>query len=221
MVPAIGVDEAGRGPVLGSLFVAAVAVDEPSSLPEGVADSKTLDPSTRARLATELAAADGIETAVVELDASTIDRRERSLTQLIAEAFAEAIDRLWRPGWAIYADAGEADTNRFAGRLRRFLPTEADPSVRIGGDATILVVSAASIVAKEHRERHVAELRNTHGDLGSGYPSDPRTRRYLATYVEEHRELPPFARASWRTCDDAIAAVEQASMDRFVSTGDD
>lgn len=221
MGPTIGVDEAGRGPVFGSLFVAAVAVGDPRSLPEGIADSKTLDPATRARLAAELAAADSIETAVVERDATTIDTRERSLTQLVAEAFAAAIERLWRPGWAIYADAGEADTDRFAGRLRHHLPAGADPSVHVEGDATIPVVSAASVVAKEHRERHVEQLRRVHGDLGSGYPSDPRTRRYLATYLEEHRELPPFARASWRTCDDAIAAVEQASMDRFVSTGDD
>jgi ribonuclease HII len=79
-------------------------------------------------------------------------------------------------------------------------------------------VGAASIVAKTARERHVerlAEAHTGHGPVGSGYPSDPTTRRFLAAYVGEHGELPACARRSWSTSTDVLAAAEQSSLEEF------
>jgi hypothetical protein len=79
-----------------------------------------------------------------------------------------------------------------------------------------------SVVAKVARDAHVealaaehAALVDTHGGLGSGYPSDPVTRSFLESYVDEHGAVPPFARASWATCEDLLAGVEQSGLDEF------
>ena len=59
--------------------------------------------------------------------------------------------------------------------------------------------SAASVVAKVERDRSVAELREEHGDFGSGYPSDPATKRFFSEWLRARRELPDFTRKSWKT----------------------
>lgn len=211
----IGVDEAGRGPVLGSLFVGAVAVHDRTVLPDGVADSKTLSPDTRSRLAEAIEVSDDITSTVVELTADEIDQSEQSLTELVARGFASAIDQLADEGTRAMVDTGEADTDRFTGRIERYLTTSIEVEAAIGADEFDPLVSAASIVAKEAREAHVAHLASEFGEIGSGYPSDPTTRRFIADYLEDHRELPTCARASWATSQDALAALEQAGLDEF------
>ncbi|HDD69207.1 MAG TPA: ribonuclease HII, partial [Candidatus Korarchaeota archaeon] len=55
-----------------------------------------------------------------------------------------------------------------------------------------------SIVAKVVRDREIRRLREIYGDFGSGYPSDEKTRRFLAKLVV-NEEVPPIVRRSWRT----------------------
>lgn len=214
----IGVDEAGRGPVLGSLFVGAVAVERRAILPYGVADSKTLDAPRREALADELDRRDGIQTTVIELTADEIDRHDGSLTEQVARCFAEAIDTLADADASASLDTGEADTERFIGRVSRYLSAPTDLEASIGADEHDPLVSAASIVAKEAREAHVADLAAEFGTVGSGYPSDPTTRTFLAEYLDAHGTLPACARTSWATSRDALAAAEQADLGAFVQT---
>ncbi len=214
----IGVDEAGRGPVLGSLFVGAVSVERRALLPDGVADSKTLEPTRRAALADELESHEGIQTTVIELTADDIDHHDGSLTEQVARCFAAAIDALADEEASASLDTGEADTERFTGRVSRYLSTPVDLEASVRADEHDSLVSAASIVAKEAREAHVAELAAEYGHIGSGYPSDPTTRTFLAEYVDAHGILPPCARTSWATSRDALAAVEQADLGAFVET---
>jgi ribonuclease HII len=61
----------------------------------------------------------------------------------------------------------------------------------------------------------MADLADEYGQVGSGYPSDGTTRTFLADYVAETGELPPFARESWSTCADALAAAEQRGLEEF------
>jgi ribonuclease HII len=69
-------------------------------------------------------------------------------------------------------------------------------------DKNHLVVAAASILAKVERDRSVREIEKSLGlKIGSGYPSDPATVRFLEEWVKEHGELPPFARKSWKTAE--------------------
>lgn len=66
-------------------------------------------------------------------------------------------------------------------------------------DQTYPIVSAASIIAKVERDREIAELAKVHGDLGSGYPSDPRTIDFLRHCVARTGKYPDFVRVSWKT----------------------
>lgn len=208
----LGVDEAGKGPVLGSMFAAAVRV-EPDGLPEGVADSKRLSPDRRTELAVEIRGVG--ETAVVEVPVARIDDPESDMNGLTLWAHAEAIDRLAVEGDAVRADAADTDSARFERRLADAVAADADVSAAHRADETDQVVAAASVLAKVARDAHVDTLAAEYGAVGSGYPSDERTREFLRSYVEREGELPACARRSWQTSRDVLAASEQASLDRF------
>ena len=66
-------------------------------------------------------------------------------------------------------------------------------------DKKYLVVAAASIIAKVERDRRIKELSEKYGNIGSGYPSDWRTIRFIENWFKEKGELPPFVRKSWKT----------------------
>jgi ribonuclease HII len=217
-----GVDEAGKGPVLGSMFAAAVVAD-PDHLPADVGDSKAIAPERRGRLASEIRArAAGVATA--EVPVSRIDDPETDMNSLTVEAHARAIDQVLAaepmPGTAAdgptgLVDAGDTDADRFGRRVADRLDAAVDLSAEHGADASDPLVGAASIVAKEAREGHVATLRETFGDVGSGYPSDPTTRAFLSDWVDDHGSLPACARTSWETSRTVLAAAEQAGLGEF------
>jgi len=191
-----GVDEAGRGPVMGPMVIAGVAIRDVTPLVDmGVRDSKALAPSTRERLFGRII--DVAEVVLVELSAAEIDTLMSRMTLNVIEtdAFAEVIVAL--SARTIYADAiGPVET------LSRELTdrTGKEVTARSKADVMYPVVSAASIIAKVRRDRVVASIGEELGaKIGSGYPSDPVTMEYLKGYVAEHRELPPYTRASWKT----------------------
>ena len=222
-----GVDEAGKGPVLGSMFAAAVVAD-PAELPGDVGDSKGIPPERREELAAEIrevAAAVG----VAEIPVERIDDEATDMNSLTVAAQAEALaaaaadfdsDAVASGSVSGYVDAGDTNAVRFERRVSEGVADrldDASPDVRAehGADETYPVVGAASIVAKVERDAHVDRLVAEHGDVGSGYPSDPATREFLEGYVAEHGDLPSCARASWKTSQDALAAATQSSLGEF------
>jgi ribonuclease HII len=212
----VGSDEAGKGPVLGPMVAAAVRVD-PDDLPSTVDDSKRLTPTRREELATEVrAVAGGVGVGVVSTE--RIDAPETDMNGLTVDAHAEAIAAVARDGDPVSADAGDVSEERFARRVADGVGdrgVSVDVEAEHRADERYPVVAAASIVAKVERDRLVDDLRATYGDVGSGYPSDPTTRAFLREYVRDHGTLPACARASWKTCDDVLAAAEQSALDDF------
>ncbi len=217
MTGLIGVDEAGRGPVLGSMFVAAVAVPAASALPDGVRDSKQLEAARRDTLAAAIEADATVRTGVVEVPVDRIDRAAGDLNRLTASAAARAIDDLLGPGAdpRIVVDACDPDVARYARYVAAELDRDLEILARHGADENHETVAAASIIAKERREAHVRALEDRFGEVGSGYPSDPTTRAYLAEYVEAHGRLPPCARSSWQTCTEVLGAQIQGTLADF------
>ena len=212
-----GVDEAGKGPVFGSMFAAAVYVEDESRLPAGLDDSKNLSPTRRQELATALRANDGIAIGLAEIPVSRIDDPTTDMNSLTVAAHAEAIDDavgdLESP--AGLCDACDTDADRFARRVDEACTVEATVDARHGADGESAVVAAASVIAKVSRDSHVDALAEEYGEVGSGYPGDRATRTFLESYVDEHGELPPFARASWSTCEDVLAAASQTGLGDF------
>ncbi len=210
-----GVDEAGKGPVLGSMFAAAVSIPDESVLPAGIDDSKNLSPERRAALAAALRADDRIAVGIAEIAPDRIDAPETDMNSLTVAAQATAIGRAASAGERGIADAGDVDADRFARRVTERVPAAVTVAAEHGADETHPVVGAASVLAKVERDAHVARLAEEYGDVGSGYPSDPTTREFLRWYVDEHGDLPPCARRSWSTAEDVLAAADQSSLDQF------
>ncbi|MFB6078985.1 MAG: ribonuclease HII [Halarchaeum sp.] len=212
MTRRFGVDEAGKGPVLGSMFAAAVVCD-PEALPEGVRDSKRLAPARREELDERIR--DVAAVGVAEIAVERIDDPETDMNALTVAAQAEALDAVAADGLAGTVDAGDVDEARFGRRVAADVDADVELVAEHGADDAHPLVSAASVVAKVARDAHVDALSEEYGAVGSGYPSDPATRDFLREYVREHGELPACARASWATSRDVLAAADQSSLADF------
>lgn len=202
-----GVDDAGRGSMIGPLVIAGVAVRRGGlrRLRDiGVRDSKALTPARREEMYGQITEA-AYRWHASRIGPSTVDRSvfRHRLNALEAAYMARVISRLG--AGAAYVDSCDVDAGRF-GR-------EVSSRVRGGGgrctvhshhkaDSRFEVVAAASIIAKVTRDREVARIARRHGGrdaVGSGYPSDGRTVRFVGKWIAESGgEAPPFARASWR-----------------------
>ena len=210
-----GVDEAGKGPVLGPMFAAVVRAD-PAALPEGIDDSKNLAPAHREDLADRLRADDRIGVAVAEIPPERIDDPETDMNTLTVAAQAEALDGVARDGDTGTVDAGDTDADRFGRRVADRLGADVSITAEHGADEAYPLVGAASVLAKVARDAHVAALAAEYDhEVGSGYPSDPTTRTFLREYVADTGDLPACARRSWSTSQDVLAAAEQSALSEF------
>ena len=197
-----GVDEAGRGPVLGPLVVAAVLVESDALLRElGVKDSKLLTPAKREAMEPRIReVARRVEVRVV--DVAELNKRmpKRNLNEIEVEAFAELLRRL-APTEAV-VDACDVDAERFGRNVASMLEAPCVVRAEHEADARHPVVAAASIVAKVERDRLMRLLSEEHakyGGCGSGYASDPATKAFLDKWMASHKRLPPCARKHWET----------------------
>lgn len=210
-----GVDEAGKGPVLGSMFAAAVLAD-PADLPDDVADSKRLSSDRRESIANSLAADPAVQIGVTEIPVTRIDDPETDMNTLAVEAHASAIESVASDGHEGIVDACDTNAARFGRRVADRVSANVSIQADHSADDEYLIVSAASVVAKVARDRHVEGLAEGYDEpLGSGYPSDPTTRSFLESYVRENGSLPPCARRTWKTSEEVLATVEQASFEEF------
>ena len=220
MAKVLGIDEAGRGPVIGSMFIGGFMVDE-SDLEEvedlGVKDSKKLSDKKRENLAEKLREMG--EPFLKEITASEIDdlREVMSLNEIEIQGFTEVIER--SDADEIIVDLPEPDGDRFIRKMKKELPAKfenRDFTAEHEADDNFPIVSAASIIAKSARENHVDELKKKYGyDFKSGYPHDSPTIEFLEKYVEEKGELPEETRRSWSTAERILKEAEQSGLSDF------
>ncbi len=201
----VGIDEAGRGSLVGDMFIAGVCVHSSklSKLKElGVRDSKQLSPQKREEL---------FDIIVKEIEYYTIRRipppiiDKRNLNDLLYENIADILVELntkCKNIAQVYIDlTGNkrkllSIINKKLGKRNWIIIAENK------ADQKYIAVSIASIIAKVLRDRHIHELSKNFGEIGSGYPADPRTINWLRRYLEENNELPPIVRRTWRTIKD-------------------
>lgn len=210
-----GVDEAGRGPVLGPLVVAGVAVPSNATLrPLRVADSKRVSPSRRVALDVEVRKIAQVEVVVVSAEDIDAMREEMTLNELEARVFA-AVIRTLRPGTA-YVDSADASEAAFARAIRRGLGFPCRVVSRHRAEDRFPAVAAASIVAKVRRDEEVRRIEDELGTpVGSGYPSDPITVAFLQEWIRKKGSLPPHTRASWRTARRMLAEASNRTLEEF------
>ncbi|MEI8330686.1 MAG: ribonuclease HII [Methanomicrobiales archaeon] len=210
-----GVDEAGKGSVLGPMVVAAVGISSEDVLKDlGVKDSKMLSAKERERLYTIIKKICRI--AIVKLDAQDIDsvRQDMTLNAVVAWAHAQVITKL-SPSCA-YVDACDVNTFRYAEMVKNHLDFPCEIVSEHHADEKFPVVSAASIIAKVTRDRAIILYAKKYGEIGSGYPSDAITIRWLNSYIEEYRIPPLIARKSWKTVSAILAKKAQRSLGDFL-----
>ena len=199
-----GVDEAGRGCVMGPLVVAGVLIDEtsqPRLIELGVKDSKLLSQHRREQLAKEIRRiANALH--IIKLSPEEIDKvvnRKRKLyklNRLEAQTMAKIIETL-KPEVAI-VDASDILPDRFKQHIIEYLSSKVQVISEHKADRNYPVVSAASIIAKVERDHHIEILKSQHGDFGSGYMTDPKTKAFLEVLAQKRSEYPDFVRSSWK-----------------------
>ena len=199
-----GVDEAGRGCVIGPLVIAGVLIKE-ENLPVlrqlGVKDSKLLSPKKREALAIEIERL-AESHHIVKLLPKEIDRaveckiRLHKLNRLEAQTMSQVINVL-NPDEA-YVDAADVIEERFKHHIQEGLTVKAKITARHKADKIYPVVSAASIIAKVERDKEIAALKNVYGNIGSGYPTDQKTMLFLKQWLQTHDDYPSCVRQSWK-----------------------
>jgi len=205
----LGADEAGKGPVLGSMFVAGLVIDEEklfdlASL--GVRDSKQLTPSRREVLAKKISRI-AHDQYILEVSPQVIDelRSVMTMNDLMVRSFAQVLQKL-QADKAIL-DAADVNEERFAAKVKSASKSSMSIMAEHKADQRHQVVSAASILAKVRRDESIRELERLHNcKMGSGYPSDSDTIKFLEEWVKDKKELPPFARHTWATAKRIIEA---------------
>ncbi|MFW9781028.1 MAG: ribonuclease HII [Candidatus Heimdallarchaeota archaeon] len=198
-----GIDEAGRGPVLGPMVICGVCF--PSNnlrfLNEiGVKDSKKLTSSRRIELA-QIIKRECHSLKVKIISAKEIDNRvKRNLTMNRLELlkYIEIINEL-KPN-IIIVDAVDVNEERFGDSIKRLLDFKPKEIIsKHKADDIYPIVSASSIIAKEIRDNFIETLRKKYGDFGSGYPSDVKTINFLRDWIVKNKRPPSIARKTWDT----------------------
>ncbi|MDP2841346.1 MAG: ribonuclease HII [Candidatus Methanoperedens sp.] len=202
-----GIDEAGKGPVLGPMCVAGVLVDEnklDSIFHLGVKDSKKLTPKKRETLSIDIKKlADRFF--ILEVSSGQIDelRKVMTMNEIMVVCYVRVLEEL-RPESAI-VDAADVIAKRFGENIKKKYSGDLNITSEHNADEKYPIVSAASILAKVRRDELVRNIEKTAGtEIGSGYPSDRKTITFLENWVREHGSLPDFARSSWETSKNII-----------------
>ena len=180
-----GVDEAGRGPLAGPVVAAAVILDDLHPI-KGLRDSKQLTALRRERLF-DLIMARALCVAIAEASAEEIDRL--NILQATMLAMQRAVARLRLPPALVLVDGN------------RVPPLAMQARAIVQGDAKVAAISAASIVAKVHRDRWCAELHQRYPAYGfgghKGYPTAAHLKalRELGPCPEHRRSFAPVREA--------------------------
>lgn len=211
----MGIDEAGRGPVLGPmvygcLYCALSFRETLSTL--NFADSKTLKEEKREELFESLKANESIGWAVDvidprELSAKMLKKCKINLNEISHDSAIGLVTRVLNMGvllTEVYVDT-VGDPDKYSAKL-----SERFPSIKFvvakKADSLYPVVSGASIVAKVTRDRALRNwnfdesAENMHRNFGSGYPGDPETKAWLEHHKHSVFGFPTLVRFSWGTC---------------------
>lgn len=203
----LGADEAGRGPVIGPLVICAACFDDADVdfLKEnGVQDSKKLTSAKREEMLV-LIKDKVIDHEVKIFSANDIDDSLQggiNLNQLEVKGFIHCINAILKrkniPD-EVWLDAADVNADRFKNRIKQKLIKDVKVIAMHKCDEKITCVGAASIIAKTTRDNIIEKLKEKYGDLGSGYPSDEKTRIFIKEYYTKHKKFPPIVRNTWGT----------------------
>ena len=217
MVSICGVEEAGRGPVIGPLVMCGVVMDE-SLVFEldaiGVKDSKLLTPEQRENLFEKIKKiVDNYEIIIIspkEVD-DVLESQDMNLNWLEAKTSAKIINKL-KPNKVIL-DCPSTNINAYSNYVKNLLEIKVELIAEHKADLNYRIVGAASILAKVTRDREIEKIKSKIGiDIGSGYPSDPKTKEFLE---KNYKKYPEIFRKTWVSYRNIIEKKKQKSLGEF------
>ena len=197
-----GIDEAGRGPVIGPMVMAIVSMEPEQEIilkNMGAKDSKLLSPDQRERLfdlITKQFEYDLIILSPQEIDHALFSDN-MNLNWLEAITSAKLINGMKKVD-KVLVDCPSNNVPAYSAYLKQRLENQKINLIaEHKADAKYVIVSAASIIAKVTRDREIEKLKKKHHvEFGSGYPSDPFTVEFLQkNYTKDF----PFFRKSWQS----------------------
>jgi ribonuclease HII len=212
-----GIDEAGRGPVIGPLVICGILVDESgeeSLKSVNVKDSKLLTPKQREVLFGKIKKiVKKYEILILqphEIDMVVDGHVEDNLNWFEARESAEIIKKL-KPDKAIL-DCPSPNLKAYREKISELLKDKTEIVCEHKADVKYPVVSAASILAKVTRDAEIKKLEKKYGKIGSGYPADPLTHKFLQENFNRHPEI---FRHSWTTMKKLKKAAGQRGLGEF------
>ena len=211
-----GIDEAGRGPVIGPMVMAGAMFDEkdiPRLKAMGVKDSKLLTREKRDELFVEIKkiakSYEIIITGPKEID-SALESDHLNLNWLEAHKTAEIINKL-KPG-KVTVDSPSNNCSAYASYLKKLLKHKTELECINKADLLHVYVGAASILAKVTRDREMDNIQKKYGNCGPGYMSNETTQKFLAENWEKHPEI---FRHSWTSYKNHQNMKHQKKLEDF------
>ncbi len=220
----LGIDDAGRGPLIGPMFLAGVLLkkkDEEYLKHEGVADSKILSHPKRVQLSGVIKDI-ALKYKIVKAEPLDIDHAIKTrinLNTLEAIKAAEIINELSvgvKERIIVIVDCPSVNIKAWKATLFHYLRNFENIELHCEhkADANHPSVSAASIIAKVAREEAVEKIKDKYGDTGSGYPSDPITILFLKKYGQKYKNENLF-RKTWKTWKNLYPEKDQKTLNYF------
>lgn len=197
-----GVDEAGRGALVGPLIVAGICIKS-SRLLElvkiGIKDSKLLTANRRRSMIPKLI--DHAECiCICKLTPADVDYGviNSSLNLLEAQAMAAVIENIF--AYTVFVDSCDVNPVRYRKSVSEFLCINRPKKIVSlhHAEAANVAVAGASIVAKVMRDYEMSRIREQYGEMGSGYPSDKKTIKFVRDWMGKNNIPPSFIRKSWK-----------------------
>lgn len=217
----LGIDDAGRGPVIGPMVLAGCLIidDKHKELKKlGVKDSKQLTQKRREFLSEKIKEiAETFEIVLshpVEIDNKL--NNNTNLNALEAHKTAEIINKI-NKGYTrmkVIIDCPSVTIEKWADYLKMHIENLSNLEIvcEHKADNNHLSVAAASILAKTVREKEMEKLKEIYGEeIGSGYCSDPATMKFLEKYADKHKDDGIFRR-TWITWKKAFENLGQRKL---------
>jgi ribonuclease HII len=224
----LGIDDAGRGPVLGNMVLAGALIDKENEtkLKElGVKDSKMLTPKRREFLFDKIKKL-AVDYEIIQITPYEIDSRGDNginLNNLEAIKMAEIVNKIIerygkkKEKIKVIIDCPSNNIKKWQDYFEKYVENKniLDIHAEWKADFNHVIVGAASILAKVTRDEDIKRIKKlVKVDIGSGYPSDPVTIKFLQNYAKKFRKEGIF-RESWQTFKDLKGKKEQKKLGEY------
>ncbi len=222
----MGIDEAGRGPVIGPMVIAAVVFkrDVLDSLVRfGIKDSKKLTSKKREQLKNLIKKnCEFLKIEIIRPQQINEEMERATLNEIEINYFVKVMKEfIHLKNTSVYIDGIGPNLENTRNKILALLGSKKARKIIIEhkADEKFPTVGAASILAKTVRDEEIKFIKHVLNgeEIGSGYPSDKHTINFLTKYYKTRGKFPEFARTKWKTCEKIMSTIKNKRQQKTVS----